>query len=138
MRARRTAMRRRDLIWHLVAFALAVLAAVGLLVLPTVATSSASVEAGGTVSRTEGSATLLETEGASALVLVAVPVALTLIPLLVSDRRRRWTTIVCTVLLAVGVLLALMSIGVAFVPALAALIVACLRSPAARRQRVRS
>jgi hypothetical protein len=38
----------------------------------------------------------------------------------------------------VGVLLALMSIGVAFVPALAALIVACLRSPAARRQRVRS
>lgn len=110
--------------WQLAAVALAVVASVLLLVVPT-GTSETTTSTG---EHTSESTTLLGTEGPSVLWPLLVPVLLTLVPLLVSRRLRPAVSITCTVLLAVGVILAVLSIGVFFVPALVLAVIACVRT----------
>ena len=126
---RETGVRR----WHAVAFGAAAAAVAVLLVLPAVRTESGTIETDGTTTRTESTMTLLESQGAGVLWLLGVPLLLTGIPLLARGRGRRTVALVCTALLAVGIVLSLASIGVFFLPPLAAAVLACARTPSARR-----
>lgn len=87
--------------------------------------SSSSGEVSGTV--THGS--LLESEGSSILVVLSIPVLLTIIGL-VAHRRVRMVT---AILLIVGCLLGLMSIGVFFVPSAILAVIAAVKTPGPAR-----
>jgi hypothetical protein len=71
---------------------------------------------------------LLTAEGPAVILPLAVPVLICAVPLLVTVRRRRFAAWLSTVLLAVGVLVSLLSIGVFFVPSLIVLAVGAGRS----------
>jgi hypothetical protein len=72
---------------------------------------------------------LLELEGVRAAVGLALPVLLVAIPLLLPrGAARRLGTLIVTFLLAAGVVLGLLSIGLFYLPTLILLIVALLRS----------
>jgi hypothetical protein len=72
---------------------------------------------------------LLELEGVRAAVGLALPVLLVAIPLLLPrGAARRLGTLIVTFLLAAGVVLGLLSIGLFYLPTLTLLIVALLRS----------
>jgi hypothetical protein len=107
-----------------VALALALAAMVVLLAVPlgTRETASTSGE------RTVESTTLLQSQGAGALVPLAVPVLLTALPLSAPRSRRPAVSLLCAALLGIGVVLSVLSIGVFFVPALIAAVVASLAS----------
>ena len=102
----------------------AIAAAVALLVVPTGSSRSVSVDRSGGRTSDITHHTLLQSEGRSILLVLAVPIILTVIPPLTSLRQRRTATLICTSLLSVGVVLALMSIGVFFVPAVVCALVA--------------
>jgi hypothetical protein len=109
------AWRRTDL-WQVVALGLSLLASLVLLVVPAFGGTSASSETGGReVVRTT---TLLESEGPRVLLILLIPVILTLLPLLVRGRARRQVALACTLLLALGALVGLASIGAFYLPAL--------------------
>lgn len=76
--------------------------------------------------------TLLEIHPPTVLIPLAIPLILTLIPLLVREKRWRIVSIVCVVLLAVFTVIASASVGWYYMPALLAGLVAVLYSP--RRQ----
>lgn len=106
--------------WQLAAVGLTLLGGLLLLVLPVYSSTTASSDSPeATTTRT-----LIEEEGSGVLLLLAVPVLLTLLPLYPNGRARRWVGLVCTVLLAVGSLLALASIGLFYLPALVCAIAA--------------
>ncbi|MGH9021713.1 MAG: hypothetical protein ACRDV9_01205 [Acidimicrobiia bacterium] len=112
------------------ALVLAVAAAVLLTLLPMSSSSSVTVSGepgGGTVTRTTTS-TLLENEGASILAVLAVPIAFAGAGLLAARRSRRRVLTAVTVLYGTGVVLALASVGIFFLPSLGALIVARIRA----------
>jgi hypothetical protein len=113
---------------NLIASVLALAAAIALIATPLFEVSSESDTAVGTSTRSTQSITLIEQEGQRILVILAIPVLLTLVPVLASLRHRRAVTIICTSLLAAGVVLALFSVGVFFLPALIAMCVAGVRS----------
>lgn len=94
--------RRSARTWQFVALVLATSAAVVLLFGPVARSESISTSG----ERTTESIGLLRAEGPSVLVPLAVPPLLTLVPLITRPRRfRRAVSVICTVLLAVGVLL---------------------------------
>jgi hypothetical protein len=124
------AKRRRADVWQLAALGLSLLAGLLLLVLPVYSSSTAS-SGSPEVTTTR---TLLEEEGSNVLLLLAVPVLLTLLPLYPKGVARRWVALVCTVVLAVGSLLALASIGLFYLPALVCAIAAATSAMTAPRQ----
>jgi len=105
---------------ELVALVLAALAAVGLAVLPTGSYATESCDSAGICTSETGTTTLIESDGLVVLALLAVPVALTG-SLLVT--RKRSVRVGLVVLLGVGCLISAWSIGLFFLPALAASIV---------------
>ncbi len=73
-------------------------------------------------------ASTYDENGSWVFVVVSVPIALTLVPLLVGHRSAR---IVCAALLWLGCFVAMFSVGIFFVPAAIALTVAAaMRDPA--------
>lgn len=124
------AKRRRADVWQLAAVGLSLLAGLLLLVLPIYSSSTASSDSP-EVTTTH---TLLEERGSGVLLLLAVPVLLTLLPLYPKGAPRRWLGLACTVLLAVGSLLALASIGLFYLPALVCAIAATTSAMTEPRQ----
>jgi hypothetical protein len=84
--------------------------------------SATSADSNGTVTASHPS--LIETEGLSVLIVLLVPVVIAAVPLLFRYTSAQAARIVAAVLMAIGVVLAMMSIGIFYVPALIALIVA--------------
>jgi hypothetical protein len=111
----------------------AIAAAVALLVVPTGSGQSVSEDGSGIHTSDITHYTLLQGEGRSILLVLAVPIILTVIPLLISLRQRRTTTLISTSLLSVGVVLAVMSVGVFFVPAVVCALVAIARGEGSSR-----
>ncbi|CAN5601052.1 hypothetical protein BH24ACT13_BH24ACT13_06110 [soil metagenome] len=113
--------------WQLGAFGLATAAALFLLLGPAVRSSTGTASSPGSAPAefTEETLSLLQSEGPSVLPVLAVPVLLTLAPLLLAKSYARAASLVCTGLLMVGVVLTGFTIGLLFVPALIAAIVAC-------------
>jgi hypothetical protein len=110
---KRPARRRTD-VWQIAALGLSVLGSLLLLVLPLYGSTSQSSDGpGGTTTRT-----LVEEQGSGVLVALAIPIVLMLVPLYFRGGARRWVSLACTVLLAAGSLLGLLSIGVFYLPAL--------------------
>jgi DMSO/TMAO reductase YedYZ heme-binding membrane subunit len=125
-------VRSRADTFQLSALAFAVLASLVLLVLPVYSSSTTSSETGGVEVR--NTSTLLETQGTGVLGILLVPIVLTLLPYLIRSpsRGRARLTIACTVLLGIGTLLALASIGFFYLPALVCSVAAstaALRDP---------
>lgn len=117
--------------WQSAAVVCAIAAAVALLVVPTGSGQSVSVDGSGSRTSDITHYTLLQSEGRSILLVLAVPIILTVIPLLISRRQRRTATLISTSLLSVGVVLAVMSIGVFFAPAVVCALVAIARGEGA-------
>jgi hypothetical protein len=115
----------RTLAWAAVAWT--VLVGLALLVVPT-GTSVAVASNGSEVVTTTSHETLLETEGPSVIAVLLVPVAVALAGALGRGRRDRRRRIVAGSVLAVFCVLGAMSLGVFYVPAAAALLVAGLRA----------
>ena len=113
--------------WQMASSACAILAALALLFLPLGSSQSATADGAGNIAISAVThTTLLQTEGPTVLFVLAVPVLLTLIGFL--SPMRRAAAVVSASLLGLGVLVAAMSIGVFFVPALVCSIVAIVRS----------
>jgi uncharacterized membrane protein YdbT with pleckstrin-like domain len=99
---------------------LAAAASVSALLLPVMAQETVTNSPGTEPQRTVESLTLLQTHPSSILVPLAVPLILTLVPLLV-PRRTAWVAaIVCTVLLFAFTALGMATIGWLYLPALVA------------------
>lgn len=121
---------------------LALLAAVVLLVIPTGREESVSISSTGEITRHSRSTTLVQSDGWSVLVPLAVPVAIAGVPLAL--RRTRWrrgALVAASVLLLAFVVAGLLSIGVYYLPAAVAMVMAAIvdgrrskapRGPAAR------
>jgi ABC-type antimicrobial peptide transport system permease subunit len=108
--------------------ALAAIAALALLVLPSGQMTSVTATSDSSQTVTESRRTkLLETEGSSVIPLVMAPVVVAGIPLLVPRPRRRRVAMASAALLWVFVVLGLASIGLYFVPAAAVLTAAVVR-----------
>jgi hypothetical protein len=126
------AWRRTDL-WQVVALGLSLLASLVLLVIPAFGGTSASSDNGGReVVRTT---TLLESEGSRVLLILLIPVVLTLVPLLIRGRGRGAFSVLAALLLGIGALLGLASIGAFYLPALIfaiAAATAAVREPVTR------
>jgi len=110
---------------QVVAVAASVVAAVAVLLLPTVTRVTSDAQG---LSRTE-TISLVQVDGTAIVIILLVPVTLTLAPLLVPATQRQPVRVVSTVLLAVFVALGALSIGAFFVPALALAVVAMLLPP---------
>jgi hypothetical protein len=109
--------------WLIAALAVTAIASLVLLFVPMVK----NVESG-PPARAEWQS-LLELEGAGVAIGLALPVLLVAIPLLLPrGGARRLGTLVVTFLLAAGVVLGLLSIGVFYLPTMILLIVALIRS----------
>jgi cytochrome bd-type quinol oxidase subunit 2 len=107
--------------WSIVAL---VLAALPVVVAWLPLGTSTSVDSAGHVTTTHPS--LMTTEGPTVLIPLLVPFVITLIPVLLHRRHpaAELARIVAAVLMSMGVVLAILSIGVFFLPALIALIAA--------------
>ena len=106
------------------AFASFLAASVAALILafaPTIQQEHGSTDAGGSTIVTSSSTSLISSEGVSVLLILAIPVLITLMPVLVS---RRGVRIGAAVLLLVLCVLGLASIGLFFVPAVVLMTVA--------------
>lgn len=123
--------RRRADVWQVAALALSVLASLLLLVVPFFGGTSVTGSSDGT--QTERTVTLLESQGVGVLVPLGIPVLLMLVPLYPSGAARRWVSLACTVLLGAFALLALLSVGVFYLPALVCAIAAATAAMTAPR-----
>ena len=115
----------------IVAVALAAAAAMVVVFAPLQRSTSMRTGTNGVTVTSTSSQSLLDTEGAGIAAVAAIPVVLCLLPLfglvLRSDRVNRVVRIAAAVLLALFVFLTGFSIGLLYVPALVALIVATAR-----------
>ena len=119
------------------AFALvwSLLLVVGAFLAPVYSTSSQSASADSTTgvttttAVTTGSATLVGVNGYGVLVVVTIPLVATLFVAIALARGRRRIGWVVTSVLALLNVLALLSVGIFFVPTTVALIVACASAP---------
>jgi hypothetical protein len=103
---------------------LALAASAAALLLPTVEQETVSSSPGTEPERTIESLTLLQTHPATILIPLAVPLVLTLVPLLVT-RRAAWSAgIICSALLFGFIALAMASVGLFYLPALGAAVAA--------------
>ncbi|HSF27316.1 MAG TPA: hypothetical protein VLC50_07350 [Actinomycetes bacterium] len=111
----------------LVTLTLAATASLVLAFVPMGTSESVTVSNDGPVSRTVASTTMLQTEGPSVLVALALPVLLAALPVLVPPRYRLVVAVPSAVLLGVFVFLAMFSVGIFFLPAFIASVVAAAR-----------
>lgn len=109
-------------ICQLVAVALAVAAGLLLLLLPVYGGTSTSMDGSGVTTTTTTHATLAEENGRGVYALLLVPVVLTALPLIAVGTTYRVVSWVAAALLAACCLLALLTIGVFYLPALAMLV----------------
>lgn len=112
--------RRRAVIAAVAAVAWALAAAAVVLVVPL--GTSVSIDSSG--ASTRSSYTLLEEEGPGLLVVLTIPVLLALAGVIGAVTQRAWSTTGAACLLSVGVLLGAASIGLFFVPAAIAVVLA--------------
>lgn len=108
--------------WTVIAFLAAVLGALIVVFAPLY--TGCTSRSGGT--EVCGHASAYTVNGSWIFVVVSVPVLVALIPVLV---RRRWARIVSVVLLWLGCLVGLLSVGIFFVPAALLMTIAAARSP---------
>ncbi|MEU4155151.1 hypothetical protein [Actinoplanes sp. NPDC026670] len=80
------------------------------------APAAAPGEAGAGYSYEQGSRSLLEAEGSGVVFLLAMPVLVSALPVLARGRRQRLAGWVSTVLLGLGVLAGIASIGILYLP----------------------
>ncbi|GIG87103.1 hypothetical protein [Plantactinospora endophytica] len=118
--------------WLLAALLLTALVSVLLLFLPVVLGSRSSTvgdpDGGGQLTGSaEVRQSLLEVGGWGVAVLLLVPVLLCAVPLLAPGSVRPPLTVAVTVLLGMGVLVSLASIGLCYLPSLALLVAAAVR-----------
>lgn len=128
---------RRGTRWALGALVWTVLVGVGLAVGPTGRSESVTVLSDGTQTTESASTTLVESEGASILVVLAVPVlaAAASVTVAMSPSARRWRAVVAGVMVA-GCLLGAASIGIFYLPAaIAAVVAAAMTRSAGERSR---
>lgn len=130
-----SALRRRSDLLQIAALVLSVLAALLLLVVPAFGGTSVTVDSDGT--QAERTVTLLESEGPGILIPLAIPVLLTFVPLYPLGDARRWVRLACTLLLGAFTLLAILSIGVFYLPALVCSIAATTSTMSEHRSTTR-
>ena len=123
-----------------VALVWSVLLLVAAFVVPVYSSSGGSAETGTstgstTTSVTTGSGTLVGVNGPGVLVVVALPLLATLVVAWALGRGRRRLGWVVTSVLGVLTVLALLSIGIFFLPTTLALVVACASTPLTRQSR---
>jgi hypothetical protein len=99
--------------WSLLAVAAAVLTGVAVAFGPMVATSGCSALSTGTVRCASGTTSLFADQGAGILGIVAIPVVVTLVPLLLPSR---WTVTGAAVLLSVAAFIGSASVGIFLIP----------------------
>ena len=117
---------------QVIAVALAVLGGWLMLVLPSY--GSAAMDSSG--AETVATVTMLDAAGPAAVGLAAVPVAIALLPLFGVGRAWQPLSISASVLTGCFVLLGILSVGIFFVPALLAGLVAVFLEPRAVRRLV--
>jgi hypothetical protein len=108
----------------LAAFLLAVIAAVVAAFTPTGQLVESSGSPGGAIVTRSSNVSIFQTDGAWVLVVVSVPVLVALVPILIPHRTAR---IVSVVLLWIGCIVGMWSVGLFFVPAAIAMTVAATR-----------
>lgn len=120
--------------WQWLAFALAVLASLLLLLVPAYTQESSSASASSadsgvptTTSVTTEHVTLLQTNGSGVLLALAAPLLLTALPLLLPGHHARIGALGCLVLLGLFVLAGALSIGAFYLPALVVAAVVVVR-----------
>ena len=121
-------------VWIALGFAVVwgLLLVVAAFVAPVYRTSSGSATDGTVATTAEGSATLVGVNGYGVLLVISVPlVAAVVVTWALARGRRRLGWVVTSVLCVLNVL-ALLSVGIFFVPVTIALIVACAGTPRTR------
>jgi hypothetical protein len=106
------------------------------LFVPAVRSTSVAVDSSGTTVTESSSSTLLQSEGLSVAAVLAVPVVLAGIAVAAAgSRRARQVRYACGGLLAVGCLLGAASVGLPYLPAAVALLVAGATTRSLRTER---
>jgi hypothetical protein len=122
-----TATRRGDGLL-LTAFALMVAASLYLLLAPTGTSESSTTTSDGTVVTETTHETLVESQGAGVVALLLIPPAIAAVPILAEQRRERpGVRIAVTTVMLVLCFLALLSIGIFYLPGTLALAAAAFR-----------
>lgn len=122
IRQRQTSTRSRSLRWNIVAVFLAALTAALAAFLPLGTSVSESVSSDGTIVTTTSHPSLLSNEGPRVLIVLLIPVLVVALPLLFGRHKRAQSARVgVTVILGLLVLLGAASIGMFFLPTLAAM-----------------
>ncbi|WP_040163743.1 hypothetical protein [Microbacterium gorillae] len=104
-----------------VAVGLAVLTAI---LMFAIVPSVTIVESSSSGASSESTETLLEAMGPRALIIAAVPTVITLVPAFLPRRARTIAAVIAAVLLTVWAVLAAFTVGVYYIPTIAALVVA--------------
>ena len=103
-------------VWRALVLAAAAATSIAAAVAPTVATSSCVTTSPGSSSCTSTRESLLAGEGSAVLLVLAVPVLVSLWPLLLGTHR---ATVLAAAALTLAMLVALMSIGILYLPTVA-------------------
>jgi heme/copper-type cytochrome/quinol oxidase subunit 2 len=117
---------------QLIAFVLATVAGIAVLFTPSYTTATSDSNGNQTI----GSSTVWEVNGPISLLLVAIPIAITILPLLVRGPAWSAVSVIATVLIGLFAVIGSFTIGFYFIPAVAAELVAVFlpsRLPAAHR-----
>ena len=117
---------------QLIAFVFATVAGIAVLFVPSYATVTS--DSGG--NETIGSSTVWEVNGPISLIVIAIPIAVTILPLLVRGPSWPAVSVIAAVLIGLFAVIGSFTIGFYFIPAVAAEIVAVFlpsRLPAAHR-----
>lgn len=123
---------RLPTVLQVAAFLMAAAASISAALLPVMAEETVSSSPGTTPEHTVEQLTLLQTHPPTVLLPLAVPLLLTLLPLLVPRRAAWWTAVGCTILLLGFIVLAIASVGWFYLPALAAALAAVVLQRATR------
>ena len=117
---------------QLIAFALATVAGIAVLFVPSYTIATSDSEGNETI----GSSTVWEVNGPISLLIIAIPIAITILPLLVRGPSWPAVSVVAAVLIGLFAIIGSFTIGFYFIPAVAAELVAVFlpaRLPAAHR-----
>jgi hypothetical protein len=117
---------------QLIAFVLATVAAIAVLFIPSYTTATSDSDG----SETIGSSTVWEVNGPIFLIVMAIPLAITILPLLVRGPSWPAVSVIAAVLIGLFAVIGSLSIGFYFIPAVAAELVAVFlpsRLPAAHQ-----
>ena len=119
---------------QLIAFVLATMAAIAVLFVPSYTTAISDSDGNETI----GGSTVWEVNGPTFLLVMAIPIAITILPLLVRGPSWPAASVIAAVLIGLFAVIGSLSIGFYFIPAVAAELVAVFlpsRLPAHHRIR---